>query len=62
MSRCQNVTPSDELAKQKTKIADMERELGAEREHVRKEEEEEERTREAAEVRQRAATVLQQQA
>ena len=62
MSRCQNVTPSDELAKWKTKIADMERELAAEREHVRKEEEEEERMHEAAEAWLRAAAVLQQQA
>ena len=62
MSRRQNVTPSDELAKRKTKLADMERELAAEREHVRKGEEEEERAHEAAEARQRAAVVLQQQA
>ena len=62
MSRCQNVTPSDELAKRKTKIADMERELAAERERARKEEEEEERVREAAEARWQAAAVLQQQA
>ena len=62
MSRCQNVTPSDELAKRKTKIADMERELAAERERTRKEEEEEERAREAVEARRRAAMVLQQQA
>ena len=51
MSCRQNVTPSDELVKWKTKIADMERELAAEREHTRKEEEEEERAREAAEAR-----------
>ena len=62
MSRHQNITPSDELAKRKTKIVDMERELVAEHERVRKEEEEEERAREAAEARRRAATVLQQQA
>ena len=43
MSCHQNITPSDELAKWKTKIVDMERELAVEREHVRKEEEEEER-------------------
>ena len=62
MSRRQNVTPSNELAKRKTKIADMEQELAAERERMRKEEEEEERAREAAEARRRAAAVLQQQA
>ena len=62
MSRRQNVTLSDELAKQKTKIADMEQEFAVERERARKEEEEEERTREAAEARWQAATVLQQQA
>ena len=45
MSRCQNVTLSDELAKRKMKIADMERELAAEHERVRKEEEEEEHAR-----------------
>ena len=56
MSRCQNVTLSDELAKRKTKIADMEWELAAECERVRKEEEEEERTCEAAEAWQWAAT------
>ena len=62
MSRCQNVTLSNELAKQKTKIADMEWELVVERERVRKEEEEGECAREAVEARRRAATVLQQQA
>ena len=62
MSRRQNVTPSDELAKRKMKIADMERELAAECEHMRKEEEEEERMCEAAEARRQAAMVLQQQA
>ena len=62
MSRRQNVTPSDELVKRKMKITDMEWELAAEREHVRKEEEEEERTCEAAEAWQQAAAVLQQQA
>ena len=51
MSHRQNVTPSDELAKRKTKIVDMERELAAERERVRKEEEEEEHACEAAEAR-----------
>ena len=56
MSRRQNVTPSDELAKRKTKIADMERE------RMRKEEEEEERVCEAVEAWRRAAAVLQQQA
>jgi len=45
MSRRQNVTPSDELAKRKTKIAEMEQELAAEREHVRKGEEEAARAR-----------------
>ena len=62
MSRRQNVTLSDELAKQKTKIAEMEQELAAERERVRKGEEEEARAREAAEVQRRAAAALQQQA
>ena len=62
MSRCQNVTPSDELAKRKIKIAEMEQELAAERERVRKEEEEEACAHEAAEVQQRAATALQQRA
>ena len=62
MSRRQNVTPSDELAKWKMKIADMEWELVAERERVRKEEEEGEHAREAAEARRQAAAVLQQQA
>ena len=61
MSRRQNLTLSDELAKRKTKIADMERELVAERECMRKEEEEE-HAREAVEAQQRAAAVLQQQA
>ena len=50
MSCCQNVTPSDELAKRKTKLAEMEQELAAEHERVRKKEEEEVRAREAAEV------------
>ena len=62
MSCRQNITPSNELVKQKTKLADMERELAVAREHVRKEEEEEEHVHEAAEARWRAATVLQQQA
>ena len=62
MSCCQNVTPSDELAKRKTKLADMEWELAAERERMRKEEEEEEHAREAVEAWQQAAVVLQQQA
>ena len=62
MSCCQNVTLSDELAKRKMKIADMEWELAAEHKRARKEEEEEERTREAAEAWQQAAAVLQQQA
>ena len=44
------------------KIADMEWELVVEWERVRKEEEEEERACEAAEARQWAAVVLQQQA
>ena len=43
MSCRQNVTPSDELAKRKTKLAEMEQELAAERERVRKKEEEEAR-------------------
>ena len=60
MSHCQNVTPSDELTKWKTKLAEMEQELAAEREHVQKEEEEEACMREAAEVQWRAAAALQQ--
>jgi Skp family chaperone for outer membrane proteins len=62
MSRRQNVTPSDELAKRKTKIAEMEQELAAERERVRKGEEEAERAREIAEAQRRAAEARQQQA
>ena len=61
MSRRQNVTPSDELAKRKTKLAEMEQELAAERECVRKEEEAA-RTREIAEAQRRATAVRQQQA
>ena len=62
MSRRQNVTPSDELAKRKTKLAEMKRELAAEREHVRKGEEEAARAREIAEAQWRATEVRQQQA
>ena len=62
MSRRQNVTPSDELAKRKTKLAEMEQELAAERKCVRKEEEEEACAHEAAEVQRRAAAALQQRA
>ena len=62
MSCRQNVTPSDELAKRKTKLAEMEQELAAERERVRKKEEEEARAREAAEVQRRVAAALQQRA
>ena len=47
-----NSTPSNELAKWKTKLAEMERELVAEREHVRKEEEEAARAREIVEAQQ----------
>ena len=62
MSRCQNVTPSDELVKWKTKLAELEQELAAERERVQKEEEEEARVHEAAEVQWQAAAALQQRA
>ena len=62
MSRRQNITLSNELVKQKTKLVEMEQELAAERKHVRKEEEEEVRAHEAAEVQQRVAAALQQQA
>ena len=62
MSCRQNVTPSDELVKRKTKIADMEQELAVECERVRKEEEDEERVHEAVEAWRWAAAVLQQQA
>ena len=62
MSRRQNVTPSDELARRKTKLAEMERELAAERERVRKEEEEAARAREIAEAQRQATEVRQQQA
>ena len=62
MSRRQNVTPSDELAKRKTKLAEMERELAAERERVRKGEEEAARAREIAEAQRRATEARQQQA
>ena len=50
MSCRQNVTLSDELAKRKMKLAELEQELAAECERVRKEEEEEACMREAAEV------------
>ena len=60
MSHHQNVTPSDELAKQKTKLAEMEQELAAEHERVWKEEEEDTRAREAVEVQRRVAAALQQ--
>ena len=60
MSHHQNVTLSDELAKRKMKLAELEQELAAERECVRKEEEEEACTREAAEAQQQAAAALQQ--
>ena len=62
MSRRQNVTPSDELVKRKTKLVEMEHELAAEHKRVRKEEEEEACTCEAAEVQWQAAAALQQQA
>ena len=62
MSRRQNVTPSDELAKRKTKLAEMERELAAERERVRKGEEEAARAREIAEAQRRVTEARQQQA
>ena len=61
MSRHQNITPSDELAKRKTKLAELEQELAVEREHVQKEEEEVARAREAAEVQWQVAAALQQQ-
>ena len=62
MSRRQNITPSDELAKRKMKLAEMERELVAERERVRKGEEEAARAREIVEAQRRAAEARQQQA
>ena len=62
MSRRQNVTLSDELAKRKTKLVEMERELAVERERVRKEEEEAAHAREIAEAQRRATEVRQQQA
>ena len=61
MSCCQNITPSDELTKRKTKLAEMERELAVEHERVRKEEEEAARARKIAEAQQRATAVQQQQ-
>ena len=60
MSCRQNVTPSDELVKRKTKLTEMEQELATEREHVWKEEEEDTRTCEAVEVQRQAAAALQQ--
>ena len=62
MSRHQNVTPSDELAKWKTKLAELEQELAVECECVWKEEEEAACTCEAAEVQRWAAAALQQRA
>ena len=62
MSRCQNVTLSDELVKRKTKLMEMERELAAERERVRKGEEEAAHAREIAEAQRRATEARQQQA
>ena len=62
MSRRQNVALSNELAKQKMKLVEMEQELAAEHEHVQKGEEEEAHTREAAEVQWRAAAALQHRA
>ena len=59
MSCRQNVNPSDELTKRKTKLMEMEWELAAEHERVRKEKEEEVHAREVAEAQQQAT--LQQQ-
>ena len=62
MSRRQNVTLSNELAKRKTKLAEMGQELAAERERVQKGEEEAARTREIAEAQRWATEARQQQA
>ena len=61
MSHHQNVTPSDELMKWKTKLAELEQELAVEHKRVWKEEEAA-HVREAAEVQRRAAAALQQRA
>ena len=61
MSHRQNITPSDELAKWKMKLAEMEQELAAERERVWKGEEEAVRAREIAEAQRRATEARQQQ-
>ena len=58
MSRWQKVNLSDELAKRKVKLAEMEWDLVAEREHLK----EDEHAHEVVEAQQQAIAVCQQQA